>query len=158
MKKTFIFGTITALLSTLSPAPADAVQKCVALNSATTCTVPGRLATGYSNWTLSCTTKSTTQTISGVMACSTTQGAMYGTSTNLASTRLSTATDPDTCYIGDSLNCWCKMTSPAVSLWVFSGLTYQTESECLYNCAAGCQTYLSNETSLLNAMFSTLSD
>ena len=78
--------------------------------------------------------------ISGISAC---LSSNYGKSRGGYVSQL-TDTDPNT---GDTsrvvggeengLHCWCKMTHPAVSLWVFS-YSHSSLSDCVYYCAILC--------------------
>ncbi len=156
MKNILILTAIGAIIT----APAIAVQKCVALNNNTSCKVGKGATYGYADWTLTCTTGTTTVPISGIGVCSNQAGNAAILSTTLEYTAISNATDPNQCYTGDARYCWCRMLSPAVSQWVYSGLEMNTESDCLYKCARECQTYIVNEAVLRRAMFytSTLSD
>lgn len=150
MKKIFALSAIIAVIS----APAIAVQKCVALGRTTTCTA-GITRPGNYEWSLSCTTDRTSVTVSGIGICSSVSGTAGEVRSTLKSTGISTATNPNTCVMGDAVHCWCRMVSPAVSQWVYSGLEDLTESNCIYNCASNCAYYIANESILTTAMFST---
>ena len=47
--------------------------------------------------------------------------------------------------------CWCRMTHPASSRWVFGNAT--TVSDCVSNCASNCGTYAQNSTVLRSGLF-----
>ena len=152
MKNIVMLSVILAVVSV----PAAAVQKCVALGSSTTCTATGGLSrppTGKSNWELTCRTNSTSVTVKGIGVCAATRGTTSTPKDVLDITTCSSTTGcgPD----GQALNCWCRMLSPALSQWVHSGLTYSSEYECMYNCAAECHQYIINEQILRTALFST---
>ncbi len=142
--------TITAV-GVLLTVPATAVQKCVALSSsATTCT----LASAYrkAEWNTTCTTNGTSVKVSGVAACSNASGDSAGDiySEGLLPTIKSSS---DT----TNVNCWCKMTSPAVSPWVFYSAP-TTPSNCALYCADNCLSGLSNHANFRSALFSAMSD
>ena len=146
MKKHLILvGVITTVLTTTG---AHAVTKCVALNSSsTTCTYENP---GYNvaDWTSTCTTNGVSTPISGTGICSSTKGASeFATATEL---RTSSTVD-------DNLNCWCKMTSPAVSRWVFR-YSYSSAGACAELCVNACAHYVWVNASLRSALFGSLSD
>ena len=155
MKNVFF---LTAIGFTIAAVPAYAVQKCVALDSSTTCTSSTRPTKGTADWSLSCTTSGTTVAISGIGMCSNTEGTISSPTSTLTITAISYATEPGTCYVGDATYCYCKMLSPAVSYWTYSGIGYSTESDCLYNCAYDCATYITRESALRTALFGNLGD
>ena len=138
---------IAGLLCTIIAPPALAVTKCVALNSSsTTCTSSGS-ATGHTDWAATCTTNRVSTPISGIGICSSTKGtSQYATATELAISSTS----------GDNKYCWCKMTSPAVSRWVFysipSGLS------CAQYCAGSCANGVLSPGAFQSALFGSLSD
>lgn len=139
MKKILIFSAVGALVGTSA---AFAVQKCVALTSSTDCTY---VTTGYgqSNWTSQCGDV----TISGIAFCGSTSGS-FGSTTNSVST--STTSD-------SNVNCWCKMTSPAVSKWVWVAKS-GTAGECLNVCAYSCAYGIANVSGAPSLLFSGLTD
>ena len=145
--KTLIIGAILCAITTTS---AHAVTKCVALNgSNTTCTTPASATqTGSPEWTATCTTNGVSTPISGIGACSSTSGRTIG----------QTATEITTASSGSNKNCWCKMTSPAVSSrWVYYAQFASTDS-CLWGCAQGCADYLKEYASFRTGLFGLLSD
>ena len=62
--------------------------------------------------------------VSGIAVCNDTGGS-YGVASN------------DEQYETGGVKCWCKMTHPAVSRWVFSN-SYSSASDCAANCASYC--------------------
>ena len=156
MKNIVMLSAILAVVSV----PAAAVQKCVALGSGTTCEAPGGLSrppTGKADWSLTCTTNSTSVTVNGIGVCA----GQVGNSTPLDSLTISTCFSTGSCPAsGDAVYCYCRMVSPALSQWVYSGLVYRSESECVNYCASTCYQYLIDKQALRNTLFgtSTLSD
>ena len=157
MKNIVMLSAILAVVSV----PAAAVQKCVALGSGTTCTAPGGLSrppTGKADWSLTCTTRGTSVTVNGIGVCA----GQVGNSTPLVdSLTISTCFSTGSCPAeGEAVNCWCRMLSPALSQWVYSGLSYRSESECVNHCASTCYQYLIDKQAFRNRLFgtSTLSD
>ena len=70
-----------------------------------------------------------------------------------------TDTNPDTnetaTVVGGETNglyCWCKMTHPAASLWVFSN-SRSSASGCAANCASDCGYYARNGSDLRAGLF-----
>ena len=153
MKNIVMLSAILAVVSV----PAAAVQKCVALGSRTTCTAPGGLSqapTGQTDWELTCTTNRESVTVSGIGVCSSVSGTTSSPVDSLTtSTCFSTGQCPATG--GDALYCYCRMLSPALSQWVAIQMSYASESECLYNCAATCYLNLIDEQDFRTALFST---
>ena len=152
MKNIVMLSVILAVVSV----PAAAVQKCVALGSRTTCAGTRGLSqqlTGKTDWKLTCRTNSTSVTVKGIGVCAASSGTTSSPVDSLNTTAcFSTGQCPAS---GDAVNCWCRMLSPALSQWVYSGLTFRSESECMYNCAAECYQYIINEQILRTALFST---
>ena len=127
--------------------PVMAVTKCVALNSSTTCTSDYDSYQNHTDWAATCTTNGVNTPISGIGVCSSTQGE-----------RFQTATELDTSETADeNLNCWCKMTSPAVSRWVFSDV-YSSVGNCISLCARNCAGYVRLDETIQSALFGSLSD
>lgn len=138
---------IAGLLCTIIAPPALAVTKCVALNSSsTTCTYedPGD---NVADWTATCTTNGVSAPIKAIGICSANKGIAGATATEL---EISSTVD-------DNLNCWCKMTSPAVSRWVFSNQS-PLASGCARSCAYQCASSVRYNASFRSAMFGSLSD
>ena len=147
MKKHLILvGVITTVLTTTG---AHAVTKCVALNSSsTTCTSNGNSYRNKTDWASTCTTNRVSTPISGIGICSSTDGGSMG----------ATATELDTSSTaGGNKYCWCKMTSPAVSRWVFN-ISYPVAGACAQGCASVCAIGVQGTTSFRSALFGSLSD
>ena len=147
MKKHLILvGVITTVLTTTG---AHAVTKCVALNSSsTTCTSNETQYLNHTDWDATCKTNGVSTPISGIGICSSTGGA----------SQYVTATELDTSYTDDkNLYCWCKMTSPAVSRWVFNSSTTSVGS-CAQMCAYRCAAHVQNNAAMRSALFSSFSD
>lgn len=140
---------IAGLLCTIIAPPALAVTKCVALNnSSTTCTSDYSQYQGHTDWAATCTTNGASTPISGIGICSSTKGGSTG----------GTATELDTSYdVNENHNCWCKMTSPAVSRWVFNRSDLPA-SDCAQLCAYYCAIAVRDFASFRSAMFGSLSD
>ena len=149
MKNIVMLSAILAVVSV----PAAAVQKCVALGRGTTCEAPRGLSqspTGKADWELTCRTNSTSVAVHGVGVCAATSGTTSSPVSSLTTSKCSSAGScPAAVY------CWCRMLSPALSQWVYSGLHYRSEAQCMYNCAADCYQYIINEQILRTALFST---
>ena len=146
MKKQIII--IAGLVSVIMTPPASAVTKCVALNSSTTCTSDDTQYRGHTDWAATCTTNGVSTPISGIGICSSTEGA----------SRHATATELDmSSTVDENLNCWCKMTSPAVSRWVFL-VSYTPADVCAMQCASTCASAVRNSAAFRSAMFGSLSD
>ena len=146
MKKNgiLIFGIIGAMFI----GNANAVQKCVALDSsATTCTYvnPG---TYVVDWTSTCSTNGTSVPIKGISACSSNAGDAIGDTADA----LTLASDTTT-----HVNCWCKMVSPAVSSWVFDDAN-ASAGDCALSCARYCAFGAANNSDFRSALFSVLGD
>ena len=156
MKNIVMLSAILAVVSV----PAAAVQKCVALGRGTTCAAPGKLSnppTGKADWELTCTTNRESVTVNGIGVCA----GQVGNSTPLDSLTISACFSTGQCPAeGEARNCWCRMVSPALSQWVYSGLVYRSQSECLNYCASTCYQYLIDKQELRDRLFgtSTLSD
>ena len=136
-----------AMLCAITTTGAHAVTKCVALNSSTTCTSSSSQYENRTDWAATCTTNGVSTPISGIGICSSTKGtSQYATATELAISSTS----------GDNKYCWCKMTSPAVSRWVFysipSGLS------CAQYCAGSCANGVLSPGAFQSALFGSLSD
>ncbi len=124
---------------------AKAATKCVALNSSTTCT--SSPSTGSLDWSATCTTDGNSVAISGIAGCSSQNGSAIGTKSDTISTSSTTE---------DNMYCWCKMTSPAVSSWVFN-YVYGSAANCAYECAKFCAAGLASP-KIRTAMFQELID
>ena len=145
MKKQII---IAGLVSVILAPPALAVTKCVALNSNSTCTSNYNSYYNKTDWAATCTTNGVSTPISGIGICSSTKGA----------SQYATATELDTSPTADeNLNCWCKMTSPAVSRWVFH-TSNSSGGFCARLCAYYCAYSVQGTAAFRSALFSNLSD
>ena len=140
MKKHLI---IAGIICAVTIPPAAAVTKCVALNSSTTCTYSSGAA-GQSNWSARCGGI----VIHGVAFCGSQDGVEMGRK-NVSVTISSTS--------ADNKYCWCRMFSPAFSLWVFSG-SYPSAGKCADRCAANCAEAVQYDPDFRPALFSGLSD
>ncbi len=146
MKKQIII--IAGLVSVIMTPPASAVTKCVALNSSTTCTSDDTQYRGHTDWAATCTTNGVSTPISGIGICSSTEGA----------SRHATATELDmSSTVDENLNCWCKMTSPAVSRWVFL-VSSSSAGDCAMGCAFSCAFNARVIASFRSTLFGSLSD
>ena len=148
MKKHLILAGVFSVAIVQSQ-PAMAVTKCVALNSrSTTCLSDYSQYQYLTDWAATCTTNGVSTPISGIGICSSTDGSSTG----------QTATELDTSYTADKhLNCWCKMTSPAVSPWVFN-LSFDSAGDCAHYCSWYCASVLQNFAVLRSALFGSMSD
>ncbi len=138
---------LAGILTSIIIQPAHAVTKCVALNSNTTCTyeVPRE---NIADWTSTCTTNGVSTPIKGIGICS----ANAGSSTGATTTELEISSTA-----AENRICWCKMTSPAVSRWVFN-ISYPVAGACAMGCASVCAMGVQGTTSFRSAMFGSLSD
>ena len=137
-----------AMLCAITTTGAHAVTKCVALNSSTTCTSDFEQYQYRTDWAATCTTNGVSTLISGIGICSSTKGA----SLHATATELDTSSTSD-----DNKYCWCKMTSPAVSRWVFRG-TFGTAGVCARDCARTCAYGVWNVAACRSALFGSFSD
>ena len=136
-----------AILCAITTTCAHAVTKCVALNSNTTCKYESS-GTNVADWTSTCTTNGVNTPIKGIGICSANAGSAVG----------ATATELEMSSTADeNVNCWCKMTSPAVSRWV---LSYSSSSAgfCAQSCVDLCASNVRGSAVFRSAMFSSLSD
>ena len=87
---------------------------------------PGIAGTGYtySAAQMTWTTTFPYGNISGVAVCNDNAG-IYGVASNAEQSNTG------------GVKCWCKMTHPAVSRWVFR-YSYSSASDCAVHCARGC--------------------
>ena len=93
------------------------------------------------NYTTMSVQSRTSSSISGEAACNEISG-----SANTPNTALITSvTDEGT-------NCWCSMTAPAISYWVFNQ-TYGTSAACASGCAAACASSVNTSTLFRTGMF-----
>ncbi len=145
MKKLLLTTTLCAIVTL----PANAVQKCVALTSSTTCesSTGGIMVTatyGVPDWSGSCTNGIS---ISGIANCGSQSASVGTTKTTIQISTTST----------NNKYCWCKMISPAVSPWVYRHV-YADYATCLKQCNQLCATSLYNTPAYTNAMYSNMSD
>ena len=148
MKKHLILAGVFSV-AIIQSQPAMAVTKCVALNSSsTTCTSGPTQYQYHTDWAATCTTNGVSTPISGIGICSSTDGGSTG----------ATATELDTSSTSDNnKHCWCKMTSPAVSRWVFR-YSDASVGSCARFCANRCALYVREFASFRSALFGSLSD
>ncbi len=125
---------------------AEAATKCVALNSSTTCT--SSPSTGSLDWSATCTTDGNSVAISGIAGCSSQNGGSMGAKSDTISTSSTTE---------DNMYCWCKMTSPAVSSWVFFS-DLGSAANCAIGCASSCAYGVRSNAAFRSALFSGLGD
>lgn len=112
----------------ISPAIA-AVQKCVSLQATENYTSAfGATAVEAKCADWGATGNTSKITVEGVGVCSNNAGTS-STRDNLSF---------DTSSTTNNKYCWCKMISPAISKWVFSGASQTSEANCLKYCAASC--------------------
>ena len=137
---------IAGLICMVTIPPASAVTKCVKLTSATTCSYvsPWNYVV---DWASNCTTSGTSVAIRGISQCASTSGSSAG----------QTATSLEISGGTDDKYCWCKMTSPAVSSWVFSD-DNGSASYCANDCAADCARDAGGSASFRSGLFGSLSD
>ena len=139
---------LAGLLCTIIAPPALAVTKCVALSSSGTTCIYGDTGTNVADWTATCKKNGIRTPIKGIGICSANKGSAVGAT----ATELEISSTAD-----DNLNCWCKMTSPAVSRWVFhhSGTS---AGYCARNCAGLCSSNVQLSAAIRSALFGSLSD
>ena len=58
-------------------------------------------------------------------------------------------------YQTNQLQCWCRMTNPVRSAWVFSN-TFSSASECASSCANFCGTYVRDHAFFRRGVFGTV--
>ena len=146
MKKHLILAGVLSV-AIIQSQPVMAVTKCVALNSSTTCT-SGDRGDNVADWTAICTTNGVSTPIKGIGVCSSTDGGSMGdTAIEL---NISSSSE-------ENIYCWCKMTSPAVSRWVFDRSLWSV-SDCARDCTKDCVALVTNIDSFRSALFGSLSD
>ncbi|MBP3316196.1 MAG: hypothetical protein J6L70_01170 [Alphaproteobacteria bacterium] len=133
--------TITALCGIFA-VPAGAVQKCVALNDGPDTDMNwcynGGTNFGDVDWSNACDVfTGATIGVSGVSACSDRPGG--------EPIGALTVSDNAT----DNIYCWCMMTVPAVSWWVFAG---ENTTNCLHSCGYTCAEYFADTDSGLRSV------
>ena len=143
---------VGAMLCAITTTGAHAVTKCVALNSSTTCTSNYNSYYNKTDWAATCITNGVSTPISGIGICSNTEESTAG------SLIYPTATEIDTSsIIYDNRYCWCKMTSPAVSRWVYNS-SYSSADNCSESCTRNCAHSIHYTASFRSALFGSLSD
>lgn len=145
MKKHLLF---VGIMCAVTVTPAMAVTKCVNLSSTST-TCAGNLSSSTgADWSATCTTNGQSVDIKGVAACTaatTGRPPVTGTAKTTLSANLASGT----------VDCYCKMVSPAVSRWIFA----IRQENCGSTCAAMCANVLSySDRAMAKTMFSSLSD
>ena len=139
-----------AMLCAITTTGAHAVTKCVALNSySTMCTSDETQYLGHTDWAATCTTNGVSTPISGIGICSiVTPTSQY----DATATQLNTSS-----IVSDNKNCWCRITSPAVSRWVF--LSSNTSAgDCAQACAYQCAEAIKRSQPFRYGLFGSLSD
>ena len=138
-----------AMLCAITTTGAHAVTKCVALNSSTTCTSDYEQYEYHANWAATCTTNGVSTPISGIGICVNTEGGSIG---SISTGGLIAASTSD-----DNRYCWCRMTSPAVSPWVFEA-PFASAGTCAQRCALRCAEAVQNYAGWRSSLFRYLSD
>lgn len=137
MKNKLLLTTILAtVLSLLYSDTTLAAVKCVNLNSHTQCQ---SAALGKAGWEANCGVS-----VEGVAICASISG----------TTASSLSVSPDPTKNGF---CWCRLISPAVSQWVYTGIAAYHE-DCLGDCATQCAEALASDSTFRTRIFSNLSD
>lgn len=94
-----------ACILMVSVTPVYAATKCALLSaSGTTCSAPGTNTANMSDWTRNCTTNGISTPLSGIVFCSETQGEVGTTATTISNKY--------------GYNCWVRVLSPVVGMWV----------------------------------------
>ena len=139
---------IAGIICAASIPPATAVTKCVALGSNTTCTARSANYRYQPDWSITCNTNGKSISVQGVSMCSSTAGSSYYT----------TATQLDrSSMTRENEYCWCKMTSPAVSRWVYV-YANRDGANCFYSCASECEQLAGGTAAYRSTLFRNLSD
>ena len=139
---------VGAILCAITTTGAHAVTKCVALNSSSTRCTYENTGDNVADWTSTCTTNGVSTPIKGIGICS----------ANAGSTSGATATGLEISSTADkNKHCWCKMTSPAVSRWVFYS-SRASAGICAQLCANGCANRVQSGAAFRSAMLGSLSD
>ncbi len=131
---------IAGVMCTTLGAPAFGVVQCVALNENTTCT--GAYESGMS-WATTCNSIQ----VEGVAMCGNEDGGVIGAVSETTGVYTYDTLD------NQNIHCWCKMTSPATSLWIYRPPMIFTDSGCLSNCARLCAVELTRSQEFKEAMF-----
>lgn len=137
MKNKLLPTTIlTTALSFLSSNTTLAAVKCVRLNTNSQCQAA---ALGKAGWEGNCGAS-----VEGVAICASSSGT--------TASSLTVSQDPT-----KNGYCWCRLISPAVSQWVYSGLAAYHE-DCLGDCAEECAATIKSDSTFRTRIFSNLSD
>lgn len=144
MKKILIVGIIASAITT----PSFALVHCVALNPTTTTCSQTAVNPGEVNWSAACDTGNAWLSIGGIGTCSNLRGFTVGTTADTLTTHSTASANQ---------YCWCRLTSPAVSKWVFAA-TMTNGGMCQYNCASECAELLRTYKPFSSALFSNLSE
>ena len=146
--KNFIFLLAFTVL-TVPVVAATKAYKCTKLRSySTEWTTTISLYAGKADWEATIDNI----TIKAVAACSNLSGEYGKAYSGTALPTVSSTTDTT------NVNCWCKMTRPAVSSWVYS-YTYTSAGECLYGCARSCASRVRTDGSeFRHTLYSTMID
>lgn len=146
MKRHLLIATIICAATTL---PASAIIKNIAINEYLSCAHVSPY--GHADWVAECfqqTTDTPSLRVFGIAACSNQSGTGYSDTSDKITASYN---------IDDNIHCWCKMTVPAVSSWVYtSGLgDYGT---CVENCNTSCGVAIRQNSNFRKNMFKSLSD
>lgn len=134
-----IFITSIATIAAISPA--IAVTKCVNLNASAYCTAMAD--DSQSNWTATCGNVS----IEGIGVCSAQFGSRGVSKSESISFNITAL---------DNIHCWCKMTGPVVSQWVYADS--RDANYCASECAKYCAKYIMEDATFRNILFSSVSE
>lgn len=132
---------IAGVMCTTLSAPAFGVVQCVALNENTTCT-------GYHEHGMTWYTTCGSIQVEGVAMCGNEDGGFMGA----ASENPVVSTNDQ--FDNQNIHCWCKMTSPATSMWIYIPPMIYTDSGCLSSCARLCAVELTRTQEFKEQMFS----
>lgn len=141
----FIINTILQFLPIQSTWAAS--TKCIAKIKSGSCSnVATSSFYNKTDWNVSCTINGKSMPLSGTSICSSTEGDAGDTRTSVT---ISSNLD-------DNIYCWCKMTTPAVSLWArrYRG---SNAAACAQYCAGYCAGFGAQE-DYRNAIFNNLAD
>ena len=144
---------ITAIICIATIPPATAITKCVYLRPGLSCGIIS--PSGQVDWTINCasSTGGPGTQISGIGACS----FESGTSSERLPLKTSTSLPPDYSIEQHDIYCWCRMTTPAVSSWIYLR-NYNTNGDCVEMCAFHCGQNFYTNTNFMRQMMTTISD
>ena len=131
---------IAGVMCTTLGAPAFGVVQCVALNENTTCT-------GYHEYGMTWATTCNSIQVEGVAMCGNEDGGFMGAVSE------NPGVSTDEWLDNQNIHCWCKMISPATSLWIYIPPTLYTDSGCLSTCARLCAVELTRTQEFKEEMF-----